>query len=61
MFTLPQGTPVEGAISVEAGAIQSFDHGVIIAFVALVHIPVAFPFIGRNLHDRSGVHGALFF
>ena len=33
MFTLPQGTPVEGAISVEAGAIQSFDHGVISTWI----------------------------
>ena len=33
MFTLPHGTPVEGAISVESGSIQPFDHGVISTWI----------------------------
>ena len=33
MFTLPHGNPVEGAISVESGSIQSFDHGVISTWI----------------------------
>lgn len=33
MFNLPQGTPVEEAISVEEGSIQPFDHGVISTWI----------------------------
>ena len=33
MFTLPHGNPVEGAISVESGSIQPFDHGVISTWI----------------------------
>ncbi len=33
MFTLPHGNPVEGAISVESGSIQSFDYGVISTWI----------------------------
>jgi hypothetical protein len=33
MFNLPQGTPVENAISVEPGTIQAFDHGVISTWI----------------------------
>ena len=33
MFNLPQGTSVEDAISVDAGAIQPFDHGVISTWI----------------------------
>ena len=33
MFNLPQGTPIEEAISVDAGTIQPFDHGVISTWI----------------------------
>ena len=33
MFNLPQGTPIEEAISVEDGTIQPFDHGVISTWI----------------------------
>ncbi len=33
MFNLPLGTPIEAAISVEAGTIQPFDHGVISTWI----------------------------